>query len=246
MTSKNAINNTIPDNDFSVNRATAGTAVVSTVSHSDNTNTASNAISQITVGGTSGGDPVQKFTVTGGSTWTQGVDNSDSDSFALSTSADIATPQVINITTAGEVTLPLQSSFIATHTVAQDNATGNGTIATVNFTTEVVDRNNDYDGTNTFTAPVSGLYSFYAQAQLVSATGASFCILNMITSNKIYVGPFSIGTINGVIVPCVSALADMDALDTCYITIQSTGVGADTADLNSDGNSTYFFGNLEA
>ncbi len=46
MVSQNAIGNTVSDNDFSVNRATAGTAVVSTVAHSDNTNTASNAKSQ--------------------------------------------------------------------------------------------------------------------------------------------------------------------------------------------------------
>jgi len=61
MVTNNSINNTVADNDFSVNRSTAGTATVLSVNHSDNTNTSSNAVLDLTVGGTSGGDASVHF-----------------------------------------------------------------------------------------------------------------------------------------------------------------------------------------
>jgi hypothetical protein len=76
MVTNNAANNTVAENDFSVNRSLAATPVVATISHSDNTAVASNAGLQLTVGGTtSTGDPYVNFLVTGGNTYSIGQDN---------------------------------------------------------------------------------------------------------------------------------------------------------------------------
>jgi hypothetical protein len=75
MVSNNSINNTVQNNDFSVNRSLAGTAVFSSSVHSDNTNAASNAKFQATVGGANGGDAYTNYLVTGAGTWSIGIDN---------------------------------------------------------------------------------------------------------------------------------------------------------------------------
>ena len=71
---------------------------------------------------------------------------------------DNATSTAITIDSNEIVTMPSQPAFIVNSTVSQ--AISNATPTTINFTTEIADRNADYDGTNTFTAPVTGLYSF--------------------------------------------------------------------------------------
>ena len=76
MVSQNAIGNTIADNDFSVNRATAGTTVKSSVNHSDNSNTASHASLEAISGGANGGDPYIHLG-TGVTEYSFGIDNSD-------------------------------------------------------------------------------------------------------------------------------------------------------------------------
>ena len=83
MVSQNSINNTVQDNDFSVNRATAGTTCESSVVHSDNTNSASHAQFLSSVGGGSGGDPHVNFNVSGVGGYAVGLDNTNSDAFVM-------------------------------------------------------------------------------------------------------------------------------------------------------------------
>jgi len=88
MTSQTSINNEIFNNDFSVNRSLAGTDVVSLIAHSDNTAVASNAILDLTVGGTtSTGDPFAHFLITGSTEYSFGIDNDDSDMLKLTSGA---------------------------------------------------------------------------------------------------------------------------------------------------------------
>jgi hypothetical protein len=160
-----------------------------------------------------------------------------------------ATGTVMNILDTGEMTMPLQPAFLATHSAAQNNVTGNNTTVTVNFTTEVFDQNSDYDGTNAFTAPVTGRFQFNV-AVFVSelAAGANQGEIAIVTSNRTYnFGDAAWGpnrdlgnqyAVNG------SILADMDAGDTCHITLRVNGIGADTADIPAAVNSTFFSGNL--
>lgn len=138
-----------------------------------------------------------------------------------------------------------QPAFLATHTVAQNNVTGNATVATVNFTTEIFDQSSSYNGTNTFTAPITGRYQLSA-ALFINDGGAStgFGLLQFTTSNRNYVSqvvfPFAVGQWQ----MAASALADMDAADTCIVQGQATGVGADTADYPAAATQTYFGGFL--
>jgi len=92
MTTNNSVNNTVEENDFSVNRSLAGTSVVSTISHTDNTNAASHAVLDLVTGGASGGDPYVHFN-TGVTEYSFGPDNTDSDILKLT---DGATPSAGN------------------------------------------------------------------------------------------------------------------------------------------------------
>lgn len=71
-----------------------------TITNTSNT-ASSNALSQITVAGTSAGDPFQTFTVTGGASWSQGADNSDSDAFVVAASTALGTTNIWRMTTDG-------------------------------------------------------------------------------------------------------------------------------------------------
>ena len=88
MVSQNSINNTVQDNDFSVNRATAGTTVESSVEHSDDTNTASHAKFLAEVGGTSGGDPHVNVNIPATQDYSLGIDNTDADNLKITDGAD--------------------------------------------------------------------------------------------------------------------------------------------------------------
>lgn len=139
----------------------------------------------------------------------------------------------------------LQPAFLATHTVLQSNVTGNGTAATVNFTTEIFDQNSDYDGTNTFTAPITGRYQFNAAVN-INDGGASTAraSLSFVTSNRTYVPCTALAVLAGVWQLNGSILADMDAGDTCIVQATANGVGADTADFPANASNSYFSGYL--
>jgi len=158
-------------------------------------------------------------------------------------SANMTGSTVLTSTTAGEITMPLQPAFLATHNVSQQNVTGNGTNATVNFTTEVFDQNSDYDGTNTFTASVTGSYHFNTSVYVSDVAGGTYGRCFIITSNRTYNGPIQSVEAN-IMVGALSVLSDMDAADTCIIQGMVLGVGADTGDFAISASNTYFSGNL--
>lgn len=141
-----------------------------------------------------------------------------------------------------------QPAFLALHSVNQDNVTGNNTTVTINFTTEVFDQANNYDGTNTFTAPVTGRYFLCASMFLGSVTGGTTGSLQIVTSNRSYVSNgFSYTAIQnaaGAITCTMSVIADMDSADTAIVQTTLNGIGADTADLTASTNRTYFSGYL--
>jgi len=104
MVSNNSINNTVQNNDFSVNRSGAGTACKSSVNHSDNTNTSSNAILEALSGGASGGDPFVHLQVSGTTEVSMGLDNTDSDKWKYTTGGSpSAGSERITVQTTGEV-----------------------------------------------------------------------------------------------------------------------------------------------
>ena len=148
-----------------------------------------------------------------------------------------------------EITTPLQPSFQAYLDSTQSNKTGDATSYAVTgaIWTEVKDTNADFTN-GTFTAPVTGTYLFQAQV-LFGGMGSGFSkqTIWVTTSNRPYRGWYEVDTINtsadqGRSFCCV---ADMDASDTAYITVQVSG-GAKTVDITgtSSAQTTNFSGFL--
>lgn len=134
--------------------------------------------------------------------------------------------QLIVQAASGSVTYPLQPAFLATGG-AQANVTGDGTVYTVLFATEVVDRQGVYSSP-TFTAPVTGKWmisaTIYLQQLAAAHTG---CSANITTTSSTY-APIAVSAAirdaNNNWQSCVvSALANMTASDTATVTVTVSG-----------------------
>jgi len=221
--------------------------------NTDNTDPASTSELIITVGGSSGGDPLMVYRIGAVNNWSTGVDNSDSDKFKISYGA--GGPSVgTNIevfTTAGEITKPLQPSFLAYNSANDANQTGNGATATADFDTEIFDQGGDFSG-DTFTAPVTGKYMLNTNLVFSNLAGANIGNALIVTSNRTYAsGPLNwtaIKSSSNYAYAKVSALCDMDAADTATVAGSLSGQGANTVGFfGAAGPSvtTYFSGKLE-
>ena len=231
----------------------AGLSNSLTVENEDNTNTSSHAIVAVECGGTSGGDALSQYIVPSTTTWSQGIDNSATvpsvDPFVLSQGTALGTNNVMEVGTTGTVNLPLQPAFLANYSTSAANVTGNGTIYTIPYDTEIFDQNADFNtGTGIFTAPVAGRYLFLGQCLLSAVGAANLSILRIQTSNRAYLfdylKPSAVADGVGIISFQGSTIADMDANDTAKITIVLTGTGADTAALVSANTGNIFSGAL--
>jgi len=246
MPSQNSINNEIEDNDFSVNRATAGTLVFSTATHSDNTNAASHAVQRARVGGASGGDPTVNWNIAGVQDMAMGMDNSDGDILKITTGSDPSSgTSVWEMTTAGERTMPLQPAFRA-FGAAQANVTGNSTVYTILYSTEEYDQNADFSSPS-FTAPVDGKYHFDVSVGLTGITtcnNIAFCFLYN-AANRCYwqMNPTSI-IVTGNLIVNGSLDIEMNATETMAVTVSGAGQGADTIDIQAGADRTFFSGHL--
>jgi hypothetical protein len=154
----------------------------------------------------------------------------------------------IKVSSLGEVTMPLQPAFLATKTADQLNVTGNNEQVTITFTTEVFDQNADYDGTSTFTAPVTGRYRFTVRNFLGGLTaGMAQGRMHLITSNRNFNGcQFSYGAImnnGGYATQELNVLTDMDAGDTA-LGQAAILLGATVVDFIGDAGYTNFSGHL--
>jgi len=135
----------------------------------------------------------------------------------------------LKIDSAGHVTMPSQSAFLADCNYTGSNLAINAS-HTVPALNERFDQNSDYNNsTYTFTAPVTGKYqlncNFYVHFFDDSTNYVEF-IIN--TSNRIYRGiidnsltPGDVDNYNN----CVSVLADMDASDTAHMQINIPNSG---------------------
>ena len=153
------------------------------------------------------------------------------------------------ISDAGEMTNPSQPAFLANLSTTQDNVTGDGATHTVIFATEHFDQGGDFDGTSTFTAPVAGNYVFYTAVQLNGVTADTDIVqvninarLNRVTQtangNNNRAGASDTIILNG------AFFVDMDATDTCVITVFANGAASDSLDMVNT-TSNFFGGYLE-
>ena len=152
----------------------------------------------------------------------------------------------IAISANGEVTMAAQPGFQAYNSANDLNVTGNGTVATVDFNTEIFDQNSDF-ASDTFTAPITGRYLLMACVWLdgFTASGTDL-VLRIVTSNQTYsfvqLDPVDIELGTGGLTLQTQVIADMDAADTALIHLICTGEGADTTDIIGGRAGTNFQG----
>lgn len=98
---------------MTLSRASAGGTVLATISNTDNTNGASNASAQWSVGGASAGDPYIRFTVSGATDWSVGADNSDSDKWKVSLGTSLGSSDALTIDSSLNVLVPGGDFFVS-------------------------------------------------------------------------------------------------------------------------------------
>ncbi len=140
---------------------------------------------------------------------------------------------------------PTKSCFLFYNSVTDDDETGNNTEVTVDFNIEVYDQAGNF-ASDTFTAPITGIYSFVASVRFSDLDGnVTQTLLTIVTSNGTYydwtvaAAPNeTTRTIN------FATIADMDVGDTAVVKLKINGIGADTADIEAGAGITFFSGCL--
>ena len=139
--------------------------------------------------------------------------------------------------------------LILTQKSASDaNQTGNGTVATIDFDTEVFDQGSNF-ATDTFTAPVTGKYRVNFNVDMTGLASATTVSLTIVSSNRTYAKRWTgaAGTFSNDCGFTLTSLVDMDASDTVVAKVAVTGVGADTVTINGTASPyTWFSGELVA
>ena len=154
----------------------------------------------------------------------------------------------IQLESTGEVTMPHQSAFLAFNSATDQDQTGNGTVATVDFDSEVFDQNADF-AADTYTAPVTCKMNFQTTVCAgCGATAATGLYVKIVTSNRAYYGSGMQPTIcrqgDGALFLTCACIADLDAADTAYVTLTGTAAVADDIDIVGNGTPylTFFSG----
>jgi len=188
----------------------------------------------------SGGVILSLINVTAGATGISVLGVQDTDGAVTTVNGTTS----IRVLSGGEVVNPSQSSFLACAS-AQANVTGDSTVYTPIFATEIFDQNADFDGTSTFTAPVTGKYEFKAVIYF-NETAAAHVVyfVDFVTSNRTYHMNRTFGAGANPFVGNLqlefSILADMDTADTCHVSVV-VGGSTKTIDVHGDGTPGYTF-----
>ena len=166
-----------------------------------------------------------------------------------SADAAITFNTALEIDNEGHITKPNQSAFLSDmQGITQDNL-GGSVSTTIQFGNEVFDQNADYNtSTYTFTAPVTGRYMLgsnlnYSQWDV----SGNYVWMVIVTSNNTWyldLKNANVITADGYYGQQGCVLADMDANDTAYVAVASSGM-ANQMDMIT-GTSSQFFGYLVA
>lgn len=213
-------------------------------------NAINNQSAELTIDPGASGDSFVQFDINTTGEFIIGVDDSDGDAFVISQGSALGTTNTFRMSAAGERTMPLQSSFLAYNSAIDSGVTGDGTVYTVDFDTEVFDQNADF-AADTFTAPVTGRYHLTACAQTRSTLAAAHTgsIYRIVTSNRTYysgiLNPGALRNNLNRLVLIIETVADMDASDTATMQISISGGGAGTVGVGGGSTLlTYFCGHL--
>jgi|DEB0MinimDraft_4_1074332.scaffolds.fasta_scaffold11809_6 hypothetical protein len=148
-----------------------------------------------------------------------------------------------DLSVAGNYTNSVQPAFHANSTTDVANATGDGTTVTVDYDTERFDQGSDFNtSTYTFTAPVTGKYQFNCQGLFTGLAAAhTYGSISLVTSNRTYYIQHGLETdAVGSVTLNFSALVDMDASDTAYVTMNCSG-STKTVTINGTNPGTNHF-----
>lgn len=215
-------------------------------------NPTNRASQDLTIDPGASGDSFVQFDINTTGEFRIGVDDDAADAFKISNGSALGTTDTFIVTAAGEITKPLTPAFLAVLASTISNVTGDGTLYTVVWDTEVFDQNSDFDGTSTFTAPVTGRYRFDFGLMFSDlAAGHTGGYTALVTSNRTYyVSELNFGAmrdVNDDYSASYSFLVDMDATDTAVVQVSITGA-TKVVDLLSNGATdpyNWFSGNLE-
>ncbi len=217
-----------------ITTSTANTLVVST----------DQATTEVSIDNTAtDGDPFLSWKLSGTKQFSMGVNDGASDVLQIGTTA-IDTGTMWQATAAGEITQPLQPSFLMVNSAGATDVTGDGTAYTVLWPTGIYDQNSDFSS-NTFTAPVTGRYLLSAHVFVRGLTSSHTpIVLSIVTSNREYRCTYVGGTSTLTGIPLsVTAIADMDAADTATTVVTVSG-GTKVVDIDNDAKQNYFSGSL--
>ena len=146
----------------------------------------------------------------------------------------------------GHVTMPYQPAFLVYKSSSQ--SFDHSTATTISWETEVFDNNADF-GSNTFTAPVTGKYQFNINLRINQLdTSANYYQIYFVTSNRTFYpiqGALGFDQDLAYWTMSVSALADLDASDTCYLRIYQSS-GATQSSIDGQAITSNFSGFLVA
>jgi len=209
-------------------------------------NSINNQSGSLTVDPGASGDSFVQFDINATGEFRIGVDDDAADAFKISQGSALGTNDTFVMTAAGENTKPLQPAFSARLASTLNNVTGDATVYTVVYDTEVFDQNADFNGTTTFTAPVTGRYELMFSAKVEgltsSHTSGEWIIVTSNRSYSMVINPYAArATFGGAAeyTNVVYVLADMDASDTATTTITVSG-GTKVVDLT--GSSVIYCG----
>lgn len=156
-----------------------------------------------------------------------------------------ATGTVMSAIDTGELTYPLQPSFLAYPDADRLNVTGNGAKYGLICNTELYDRNADYNtGTGAFVAPVAGVYHFSFLVRMVQGGAVNYTNLALEKNGTEFAITYT-DLSNGSYVFCMLCAYNLLAAgDSILPYVTCSGTGGNTMDIFGTQAGSTFAGHL--